>query len=203
MEKTRAAIGSFNATGGATVDLPATDKEMCDKIEEIMAACPMGTVLTNDQIAILGTYLNAIGCDNVTQDYEGSFEGSGSVATSAEGCGVSAEARCGLSVEGRWGATRKQWTGDMQVTRTGGTENVSRVAFDFYFLSIGKDSQNRLIVLYNEHYDRAFTDPYHIEDFNGGGTARASRIDISKHVQVGFYMSAKCSLLTSQGTLVL
>lgn len=203
MEKTYAAIGGFAGDGGATVDVPATDKEMCDKVEEIMASCPMGTVLTGEQVAILRTYLTEIGCDEVSQDYDGSLQGKGSVSIGAEGCGISVEARGDLEVESRWHAERKQWTGDMHVTRMGGDKVVKELAFDFYYFSIGQDAKGQFIVLYNEHYDRTFIDPYHLADFNGGGTAQASRLDISKHIQWGFYMHVKCSILTAEGTLVL
>ena len=92
---------------------------------------------------------------------------------------------------------------DSPTQRVGGEAQVKELTFNFYYLSIGVSVDNKPIVLYNEHYVRSFNDPYHLADFNGGGTAQASRLDISKHVQWGFYMRVKCSILTSEGTLVL
>ena len=53
-----------------------------------------------------------------------------------------------------------------------------------------------------EHYARTFNDPYHLADFNDGGTAQAVRYDISKHIQWGFYMHCTCSVRTDEGTLL-
>ena len=154
-------------------------------------------------MAVLRACLPAIGSDEQTQDDNGSLQGKSTVEIAGKGLGLEVEARGELAVESRWHAERKQWSGDMHVTRKGGDEKVKELAFDFYYFSIGKTAQDEFIVLYNEHYNRTFIDPYHLGDFNRGGTAQASRIDISKHNQWGFFMHTKCSLLTAQGTLVL
>ena len=204
MDKLYTAIGSFyNDESVQLIDVPADENEIYAKVEEIMAVCPMGTVLTDEQVAILRAYLPAIGCDEASQDDNYSLQGNGHVSKTAEGCGISVKADGYLTVESRWHADRKQWTGDMHVTRTGGEAKVKELVFDFYFFSIGQDVEGNFIVLYNAHYERAFIDPYHLADFNGGGTAQASRMDISKHIQWGFYMHVKCSILTAEGTLVL
>ena len=204
MEKLYTAIGNFYNDGSVPpVDVPSDEQEIYAKVEEIMARSPMGTVLKDEDVAILCSYLPAIGCDEATQDDSGSMQGKGEVTKKAEGCGISVDARGVLSVESRWHADRKQWTGTMFVTRTGGEAQVKELKFDFHYLSIGQDFNGKFIVLYNELYERSFNDPYHLADFNGGGTAQASRMDISKHIQWGFYMHAKCSVLTADGTLVI
>ena len=205
MEKIYTAIGNFyNEEGAQLIDVPANEEEIYAKVEEIMNTCPAGTVLTKEQIDILRAYLPAIGCDEISQDENYSLEGKGVVTKKAEGCGVSVEATGELEVVSRWEQhhDRKQWTGHMNVKRTGGTAEVKELTFDFYFLSIGVSVDNKPIVLYCEHYTRTFNDPYHLADFNGGGTAQAVRLDISKHIQWGFYMRSACSVRTDEGTLV-
>ena len=167
-----------------------------------MAECPAGTVLSGEQIQILRAYLPAIGCDEATRDENYSLQGKGTVTKKAEGCGIAVEATGDLEVASRWHADRKQWTGNMQVKRAGGEAQVKELTFNFYYLSIGISVNNEPIVLYNEHYTRSFNDPYHLADFNGGGTAQASRLDISKHIQWGFYMHASCKVRTDAGTLL-
>ena len=204
MEKAYTAIGDFyNEEGAQLIDVPADEEAIYEKVEEIMKRNPMGSVLSDEDVAVLRAYLPAIGCDEASRSDEGSLQGKGLVTKSAEGCGVSIDAKGDLQVESRWNAERKQWMGDMHVTRTGGEAEVKELRFDFYFLSIGMGSAGKFIVLYNEQYTRRFNDPFHLSDFNGGGTAQASRMDISKHIQWGFYMHAKCSVLTAEGTLVI
>ena len=203
MEKVFTAIGDFYNDGGQTVDVPSDELEVYAKVEEIIARSPMGKILPDEDMAILRSYLPAIGCDEATQDNDGSLQGKGIVSKKAEGCGVVAEAIGELGVESRWHANRKQWTGNMKVTRIGGEAKVKELSFEFDYFSIGQDAQGNFIVLYNERYDRNFIDPYHLADFNNGGQAQASRCDISKHIQWGFYMRAKCFLRTDEGSLAL
>ena len=205
MEKLYTAICDFyNEEGSQLIDVPSDEQEIYAKIEEIMESCPAGTVLTSEQIQILRAYLPAIGCDEATRDDNNSLQGKGMVTKKVEGCGVSVEATGELEVVSRWEQhhNRKQWTGSMNIKRTGGDAQVKELNFNFYVLSIGVSVDDQLIVLYNEHYTRTFNDPYHLADFNGGGTAQTSRIDISKHVQWGFYMHASCGVRTDQGTLL-
>ena len=204
MEKIFTAIGNFYNDGSEQlVDVPSDELEVYAKVEEIIARSPMGKVLPPEDVAILRSYLPVIGCDEATQDADGSMQGKGVVSKTAEGCGVAAELIGELEVESRWHANRKQWTGNMKVLRKGGELQVKELSFEFDYLSIGQDAQGNFIVLYNERYYRSFNDPYHLADFNGGGQAQASRCDISKHIQWGFYMRAKCCLRTDQGTLEL
>ena len=204
MEKLYTAIGNFYNDGSVQpVDVPSDELEVYAKVEEIIARSPMGKILSPEDVAILCSYLPAIGCDEATQDDDGSMQGKGVVTKTAEGCGVAVKAIGELEVESRWHANRKQWTGNMKVERTGGNAQVKELDFEFDYLSIGQDTNGNFIVLYNEHYNRNFIDPYHLADFNGGGQAQASRIDISKHIQWGFYMRAKCRLRTDEGTLEL
>ena len=203
MEKLYTAIGDFyNEEGSQLIDVPDNEEEIYAAINEIMDTCPAGTVLSGDQIQILRAYLPAIGCDEATRDANYSLQGKGTVTKKAEGCGIAVEVRGELEVESRWHAERKQWTGDMYITRCGGEAQVKELTFDFRYFSIGISVDNKPIVLYNEHYSRTFNDPYHLSDFNGGGTAQASRIDISKHIQWGFYMHASCRVRTDEGTLL-
>ena len=204
MDKFYTAIGNFYDDGTPlTVTVPDDEKEIYAKVEEIMARNPMGKVISDEDMAILRAYLPAIGSDEADQDADGSLQGKGIVTKDAEGCGVAAHATGELEVVSRWHANRKQWSGVMKIDRTGGDATVKELTFDFHYFSVGQDVEGRFIVLYNEHYSRSFNDPYHLADFNGGGQAQASRFDISKHIQWGFYMSAKCSLRTDEGTLVL
>ena len=203
MEKLYTAIGDFyNEEDAQLIDVPEDQQEIYAKVEEIMKECPVGTVLSKEQIDILRAYLPAIGCDEATRDDNYSLQGKGTVTKKAEGCGIAVEATGELDVTSRWHADRKQWTGNMQVKRVGGEAQVKELTFNFYYLSIGVSVDNKPIVLYNEHYVRSFNDPYHLADFNGGGTAQASRVDISKHVQWGFYMHATCAVRTDEGTLL-
>ena len=202
MEKAYTAIGGFyNDESVQLIDVPADELEIYAAIEDIVDRYPMGSVIAPEDVAILRAYLPAIGSDEATQDADGSLEGKGLVTKKAEGCGVSVEAIGELSVESRWHANRKQWMGNVKVLRTGGDAYVKELSFEFVFLSIGIDAYGNFIVLYNERYLRSFNDPYHLSDFNGGGQAQASRFDISKHSQWGFYMRGKCRLLTDEGTL--
>ncbi|MBQ6391444.1 MAG: hypothetical protein IJH88_07455 [Eggerthellaceae bacterium] len=206
MEKIYTAIGNFyNEDPSTLIDVPDDEQEIYATIEKIMETCPAGTELTNEQIQIIRAYLPAVGCDEATQDDNYSLQGKGTVTKTAEGCGIKVEATGELDVESRWEQhhDRKQWTGCMNVKRVGGEAEVKELTFDFYYFSVGLSVNNRPIVLYNEHYRRSFNDPYHLADFNGGGTAQASRCDISKHIQWGFYMHAKCSVRTDEGTLVI
>lgn len=206
MEKIYTAIGDFyNEDPSTLIDVPDDEEEVYAKVEEIMESCPAGTVLTNEQIQILRAYLPAIGCDEATRDENYSLQGKGTVTKTAEGCGIKVEATGELDVESRWEQhhDRKQWTGVMNVRRIGGEAAVKELSFDFYYLSVGLSVNNEPIVLYNEHYSRSFNDPYHLADFNSGGTAQASRCDISKHIQWGFYMHAKCGVRTDEGTLLI
>ena len=203
MDKLYTAIGAFYDDGGEKVEVPSDELEIYAKVEEIIARNPMGKVISAEDMAVLRSYLPAIGCDEQSQDNDGSLQGKGIVTKSAEGCGVQADAAGELSVESRWHANRKQWSGVMKVTRTGGEAVVKELSFEFDYFSIGQDADGNFIVLYNERYDRTFCDPYHLKDFNGGGQAQASRFDISKHIQWGFYMRAKCSLRTDEGSLCL
>ena len=203
MEKAFAAIGAFYDDGGQRVDVPADELEIYARVDDIMARNPMGSILSDEDMAVLRSYLPAIGCDEQGQDIDGSMEGKGVVTKSAEGCGVKVDASGELEVVSRWGAARKQWSGVMKVSRTGGEKVVKELSFEFDFLSIGQDEQGNFIVLYNEHYDRNFIDPYHLKDFNEGGQAQASRFNVSKHLQWGFYMRAKCYLRTDEGSLFL
>ena len=205
MEKIYTAIGDFYVEEGAQlIDVPEDEEEIYAAIEKIMDECPAGTILTKEQIDILRAYLPAIGCDEATRDGNYSLQGKGTVTKKAEGCGIAVEATGELEVVSRWEQAhdRKQWTGNMNIKRAGGDAQVKELTFNFYYLSIGVSVDNQPIVLYNEHYVRSFNDPYHLADFNGGGTAQASRIDISKHIQWGFFMHVSCGVRTDQGTLL-
>ena len=205
MEKIYTAIGDFYVEEGAQlIDVPEDEEEIYAAIEKIMDECPAGTILTKEQIDILRAYLPAIGCDEATRDDNYSLQGKGTVTKKAEGCGIAVEATGELEVVSRWEQAhdRKQWTGNMNIKRAGGDAQVKELTFNFYYLSIGVSVDNQPIVLYNEHYVRSFNDPYHLADFNGGGTAQASRIDISKHIQWGFFMHVSCGVRTDQGTLL-
>ena len=205
MEKIYTAIGDFyNEEDAQLIEVPSDEQEIYAAIEKIMAECPAGTILTNEQIQILRAYLPAVGCDEATRDENYSLQGKGTVTKRAEGCGVAVEATGELDVTSRWEQhhDRKQWTGNMRVKRVGGDAQVKELTFNFYYLSIGVSVDNQPLVLYNEHYVRSFNDPYHLADFNDGGTAQASRLDISKHIQWGFFMHVSCGVRTDQGTLL-
>ncbi|HAM15127.1 MAG TPA: hypothetical protein DCP91_04585 [Eggerthellaceae bacterium] len=205
MEKIFTAIGDFyNEADAQLIDVPENEEEIYAAVEEIMDNCPAGSVLTKEQVAILRAYLPAIGCDEATRDENYSLQGKGTVTKKAEGCGIAVEATGELNVESRWEQhhDRKQWAGNMNVKRVGGEAEVKELTFNFYYLSIGISVNNEPIVLFCEHYTRTFNDPYHLADFNGGGTAQASRFDISKHIQWGFYMKCTCSVRTDEGTLL-
>ncbi len=202
MEKFIAAIGDFyNSEDAQLIDVPNDEAEVNAKIDEIMARCPAGTELSDEDFTILRAYLPAIGCDEKSADDNYSLQGKGVITNTAEGAGIAVEKTGTLEVESRWHSERKQWVADMALSRTGGELEAKELKFDFYFLSIGVNSNEKPFVLFNEHYTRTFTDPYHLKDFNGGGQAQASRFDISKHNQWGFYIRATCTILTDQGTL--
>lgn len=206
MEKIYTAIGDFyNEDPSTLIAVPEDEQAVYAAIEDIMESCPCGTELTDEQIQIIRAYLPAVGCDEASQDENYSLQGKGTVTKTAEGCGIKVEATGELEVKSRWEQhhDRKQWSGNMNVKRVGGEAEVKELTFDFYYLSIGLSVNNRPLVLYNEHYRRSFNDPYHLADFNGGGTAQASRCDISKHIQWGFFMHVKCAVRTDEGTLVI
>lgn len=205
MEKLFTAIGDFyNEEDAQLIDVPEDEKEVYAAVEKIMEECPAGTVLNKDQVAILRAYLPAIGCDEATRDDNYSLQGKGTVTKRSEGCGIVVDATGELDVTSRWEQhhDRKQWSGRMQIKRAGGEAQVKELTFNFYYLSIGVSVNNEPIVLFNEHFVRTFNDPYHLADFNGGGTAQAVRYDISKHVQWGFYMKCTCGVRTDEGTLL-
>ena len=204
MEKLYTAIGDFyNEEDTELIDVPSDEETIYAKVEDVMKRNPMGSILSDEDVAVLRAYLPAIGTDESSRDDNYSLQGKGTVTKSAEGCGISVDATGELEVVSRWHADRKQWSGNMNVKRTGGTAEVKELMFEFYFLSIGQNAEGQFIVLFSEHYNRTFNDPYHLADFNGGGTAQASRFDISKHIQWGFYMHAKCGVRTNDGTLVI
>ena len=206
MEKLYTAIGAFyNEEGTELIDVPSDEQEVYAKVEEIMNTKTAGSKLSAEELAILRAYLPAIGCDEQTQDDNYSLQGKGTATKKAEGAGLSVEATGILDVESRWEQEhdRKQWSGTMKVKRTGGEGIVKELTFDFYYLSVGMDVEGDFVVLYNKHYNRTFNDPYHLKDFDEGGEAQASRYDISKHVQWGFYMHTTCTIRTDMGTLVL
>ena len=206
MDKLYTAIGNFyNEEGTELIDVPSDEQEVYAKVEEIMAKNPVGSVLSDEDLAILRAYLPAIGSDEASQDENFSLQGCGTVTKMAAGCGISVDATGELDVTSRWEQhhDRKQWSGVMKVLRTGGKAAVKELSFDFYYLSVGMGVDGNFVVLYNEHYVRTFNDPYHLADFNGGGQAQASRYDISKHIQWGFYMHVQCSVRTDEGTLVI
>ena len=206
MEKIYTAIGNFyNEEGTQLIDVPSDEEAIYAKVEEIMNTHPAGSTLNDEEVAIIRAYLPAIGCDEATQDGNYSLQGNGTVTKTAEGAGISVKAEGIMDVESRWEQEhdRKQWSGTMKVTRTGGEAAVKELTFDFYYLSIGMGVDGNMTVLYNEHYSRTFNDPYHLKDFNEGGEAQASRYDISKHIQWGFYMHATCRIRTDQGTLLI
>lgn len=204
MEKLYTAIGNFyNEEGTQLVDVPSDEEEIYAKVEGILKSHPAGSVLSDEEVAILRAYLPAIGTDEANQDEDYSLQGKGTVTKKAEGCGVAVDATGILEVQSRWGQERKQWSGTMKVQRTGGEAQVKELTFDFYFMSIGQNAEGQFIVLYAEHYTRSFNDPYHLADFNGGGQAQASRFDISKHIQWGFYMHSTCKIRTDEGTLLI
>lgn len=203
MDKFITSIGNFyNSEDAQLIDVPADESEIHAKILEIMDRCPSSTELSDDDFAVLRAYLPAIGCAEATQDDNGSLQGKEVVKGTAEGCGIEVEKTGTVEVVSRWHAERKQWSADMAVTRKGGTLKAKELTFDFYFLSIGVSSNNKPIILFNEHYTRTFNDPRHLEDFNNGGTAQGSRFDISKHNQWGYYVRCTCSILTDEGTLL-
>ena len=206
MDKYYTAIGNFyNEEGTQLIDVPSDEKEIYEKVEDVMARNPMSSVLSDEDLAILRAYLPAISSDELSQDDRYSLQGKGIVTKHAEGCGVAVDAIGELDVTSRWELhhDRKQWTGVMKVNRTGGKAVVKELTFEFYYLSIGQDADGNFVVLYNEHYTRTFNDPYHLSDFNNGGQAQALRYDISKHIQWGFYMHVKCSIRTDEGSLVI
>ena len=204
MEKLYTAIGDFyNEEGTELIEVPADEQEIYSKVDEILDRCPMGTVLSDEDLAILRAYLPAIGCDEATRDANYSLQGKGEVTKKAAGCGIEVEATGKLDVESRWHAERKQWSGNMYVKRVGGEAQVKELTFEFFYLSIGMNNEGKFIILYSAHFARTFNDPYHLADFNGGGTAQASRYDISKHNQWGFYMHAQCKVRTDEGTLII
>lgn len=204
MDTRYAAIGGFyNEEGTELIAVPDDKTAVFAAVEEIMENCPASTVLTDEQVAILRAYLPAIGCDEQTQDENGSLQGKGTIEKSVEGCGIKAKVTANLEVASQWEQhhDRKQWVGNMALTREGDGLPVKELDFSFRYLSIGQNAAGEFIVLYNAAYGRDFTDPIHLNHFNEGGTAEASRIDISKHIQWGFYMHAKCEMRTNEGTL--
>lgn len=205
MEKAFTAIGNFyNEEGTELVEVPASEEEIYAKIEYIIENNPMGSVLSDEDVKILRSYLPAVGSDEANQDGNGSLQGKGVVSKTAEGCGISVKATGTLSVESRWEQhhDRKQWTGNIDIERTGGDAQVKELAFNFQYISIGQNEEGQFIVLFSSNETRTFNDPYHLADFNNGGKAQASRAAISKFIQWGFFMRATCAVRTDQGTLL-
>lgn len=95
-------------------------------------------------MAVLRACLPAIGSDEQTQDDNGSLQGKGTVEIAGKGLGLEVEARGELAVESRWHAERKQWSGDMHVTRKGGDEKVKELAFDFLLLLNWQERPRRI-----------------------------------------------------------
>ena len=207
MEKIYTAIGNFyNEEGLQLIDVPDSEEEIYAAVDDIIARNPMGSILSDEDLAVLRAYLPAIGTDEATQDGNYSLQGKGSVTkTGAEGCGIKVDAEGILEVKSQWEQhhDRKQWSGLMKVKRAGGEANVKELTFRFNYLSIGQDPEGKFEVLYSAQYERHFNDPYHLADFNNGGTAECSRFDISKHIQWGFYMKATCEVRTDEGTLLI
>ncbi len=205
MEKAFTAIGGFyNEEGVELVDVPDNEEEIYAKVQSIIDNNPMGSVLSDEDVKILRSYLPAIGADEATQDGNGGLQGKGVVTKKAEGCGIEVEATGRLDVTSVWEQyhDRKQWNGTMDVNRLGGSGKVLELSFDFAYYSIGKDAEGKFVVLYSANHNRVFNDPYHLADFDKGGTASVSRFDISKNIQWGFFMLATASIRTNEGTLL-
>ncbi|MGI6032563.1 MAG: hypothetical protein ACOX69_04025 [Coriobacteriales bacterium] len=205
MEKAFTAIGAFyNEEGTELVEVPDDELAIYKKVDEIIAGNSMGNPLSEENLAILRSYLPAIGSDEQSQDDNGSLQGKGTVTKKISGCGIEVEATGLLDVSSVWEQVhdRKQWSGLMKVKRLGGDAKVLELSFSFMNVSIGKGPDGKFEILYSANHTRSFTDPYHIADFDNGGTAEASRFDISKHVQWGYYMRCTCAVRTDQGTLL-
>ena len=202
MEKTVASIGNYyNEEGYQPIAAPDNQAEIDAKILDIMERNPASSVLSDDDLNILRAYLPALGCEEMSTGDNGSIQGKGTVKRTSEGAGVKVESTGTVEVESIWHADRKQWIGDMRIKRVGGEAKAKEIKFDFYFLSVGMSDDNEPIVLFNEHYDRVYTDTFHLNDFDEGGVAQTSRFDISKHVQWGFFAMVTCTILTNEGTL--
>ena len=204
MEKAYTAIGDFyNEEGVELIDVPENEEDIYEAISKFIDENPMGSYISDDDLKMLRAYLPAVGCDEATRDGNGGLQGKGIVTKKKSGCGVEVEATGDIAVESRWEQhhDRKQWSGVLDVQRCGGDAKVKELTFNFTYLSIGKDAEGKFRVLYSAKYERTFNDPYHLADFNNGGKASASRFDISKHIQWGFYMLVTCKLRTDEGTL--
>lgn len=204
MEKAYNAIGGFyNAEGTELAPVPEDMAEVVETVEDILSKYGNAAVISDEDAKILRSYLPAIGSDEAGQDGNGALIGRGVTKKTVSGCGVTVEAEADLEVSTQWEQyhDRKQWKGIMKAKKIEGIP-VRALIFNFKYVSICQNAEGKFYIFYCRDYERVFNDPRHVEDFNNGGTAEGSRIEISKGLQWGFYMSCKISVRTAEGTLV-
>ncbi|MDO4503016.1 MAG: hypothetical protein Q4D06_07505 [Coriobacteriia bacterium] len=200
------AIGAYlNNEGAELIAVPEDREEIIAKVKEVMDANQPGSILSEDDLAILRAYLPAIGAAESTVNPTGGLNGKGKETVTVEGGGITVEATGTLDVTSVWEDfhDRKQWTGDMKIRKTDGTAPTMRIDFNFRFFGIGLDADGNHVVLHNKVQGRPFSDAVHTADFDAGNVAETCRIDISTFVQDGFFLAAECNIRTTAGLLTI
>lgn len=208
MEKNVQAIGGMRVAEGAEVAQPPEDSvELYHKLMETLNKYNMSATLSDDDLKLLCGYLPALGADEYQDADDGTLQGNGKFEKEVEGAGLKVKATASLDCTSLWGAEhmRKQWTGIIDVTKIGGEARVLEIGFNFGFYSFGYGPapDYKFQLLYHGNYSRVYDDTNTLNRFENGETVGGSRIDISKHVQQGFFMFAKCVIRTTEGTLII
>lgn len=208
MEKKVQAIGGMRVAEGAVVAEPPEDSvQLYHELMETLSKYNMSSDLSEEDLKILCGYLPALGADEYQDADDGTLQGNGAFEKEIEGAGITVKSSASLDCTSLWGAEhmRKQWTGIVDVTKVAGDARVLEIGFNFGFYSFGYGPapDYKLQLLYHGNYSRVYDDPNTIARFEAGEPVGGSRIDISKHVQQGFFMFAKAIIRTTEGTLII
>ncbi len=189
-----AAVGTFGDDGTEnTVDVPGDIAEVLSKMDEITAKYDMGDILSDEDKAIVKAYLPAIGVDETSLSADNALVGEGTFAFDRSELGLDLHAEGEMGCKGV-GEGRIEWNARLDVKKTGGEGAVNSLKFIFQGIGFGVGPTGAMKVIYKRDFDRTF---------KAADAASASFFDRYTLAQWGFYYTARCEVLTDEGTIVL
>ncbi len=196
----------FSAIAGVSsgVNDQATDserKEALANIEDIIATCPVGTVLSEKELATVVESLAAIGSDETSVSSDGAFQGKGDISYSVEGAGMGIKVDSKLECRGFLDRNRMLWIADMTLQMDKPDEEIFELAYTFHFVSFGTGVEGDSKVLYNFTYQKSFSNDTLTDQFAKGEPTRVAQFDTTTNSQWGYCIIVTCDISGKNGTL--
>ena len=194
MANSIAAVGIFADDASIpSVDVPQDLNEVVDTLNKIVDKYETGDVISDEDKAIVKSYLQAIGVDETSLSSYDALIGTGKFEfdRSELGLDVHVNGYCGCEDSGEG---RIVYMDEMNITKTGGDTEIRAFDFTMRGASFGMGPSGQMKLIYKREFKR---------DFAGGDSAGMSFFDRYTLTTWGFFFSCTCKLTTSKGDIII